>query len=295
LRGEKECALFELCYSISPLDGDWGEFSRLMLVTSRFLLRNDSSSLVFEVKQTGSPDLTAVRIGPGETSPFHWADFRLPELVCVRPVIKSGGSHVYRWSGGFDPLSIGVVPIRVRKTRGLDSSFENIRSIKMEAEIRPKTGKVGINLSFEEEDVRGDGALFRIENASRFPIWISQDGILANPSRDAKDNGETDGDLLRPLEQMSFALDVPFRHGKYLNRKAATISELLRLRLSLAPLSSRAGVETTKVMSFAAGERMRLNPSKLTILDSETKTLLDRVRVIGVVDNDGPTRVLRFW
>jgi hypothetical protein len=49
--------------------------------------------------------------------------------------------------------------------------------MKMEAEIRPKTGKVGINLSFREEDDKGDGALLRLENVSAFPIWVAQDGI----------------------------------------------------------------------------------------------------------------------
>jgi hypothetical protein len=167
--------------------------------------------------------------------------------------------------------------------------------MKMEAEIRPKTGKVGINLSFREEDEFGDGALFRIENVSTFPIWVAQDGILANPSRDLKDSGETEGDILLPSDRMAFALDVPFRQGKYAGRKAATMTELFRLRFSLAPSSSRTGVETTKVVAFRAGERIRLNPSKLAILEPKARQSLQRVRVIGVVYNDGPTRVLRFW
>jgi hypothetical protein len=135
----------------------------------------------------------------------------------------------------------------------------------------------------------------RLENVSAFPIWVAQDGILANPSRDSKDNGETDGDLLLPSDRMTFALDVPFRQGKYAGRKAATIAELLRLRLGLAPLSSRTGVETTKVVSFIAGEIVRLNPSKLAILEPKVRYALQPVRIIGIVNNDGPTRVLRFW
>lgn len=170
-----------------------------------------------------------------------------------------------------------------------------IRSLKMEAEIRPKTGKVGINLSFQEEDKDGDGALFRIENASTFPIWVSQDGILADPSRETMGDGEIDGDLLHPSDSTTFALDVPFGRGKYNGRKATSMSELLRLRLSLGPLSSRTGIEVTKVISFVAGERVRLNPTKLTILEERLRSSLYPVRVLGFVWNDGPTRVLRFW
>lgn len=74
-------SVFELCYAISPLDGAWGEFSRLLTVTSRFLLSNNSRSITFEVKQTGSSDNSSVKISPGETLPFHWTDCRRPELL----------------------------------------------------------------------------------------------------------------------------------------------------------------------------------------------------------------------
>ena len=46
LRGQKHghepeaTAVFEFCYQIKPLDGIWGEFSRLMLINSRFLVRD---------------------------------------------------------------------------------------------------------------------------------------------------------------------------------------------------------------------------------------------------------------
>ena len=109
-----------------------------------------------------------------------------------------------------------------------------------------------------------------------------------------QDYGDSDGDMLRPSESLVFALDVPFRQGKYSGRKAATMSELLRLRLALSPLSSRLGIETTKVISLRTGERVRLNPSKLSILDPKVKSSLQRARVMGMVVNDGPTRVLRF-
>jgi hypothetical protein len=71
-------SVFELCYSISPLDQEWGDLTRLFLVSSRFLLRNDSQQLTFEMKQVGSGDSTAVVVGPGAIAPFHWGEF-----VCV--------------------------------------------------------------------------------------------------------------------------------------------------------------------------------------------------------------------
>jgi hypothetical protein len=291
-------SMFEICYSISHLDGEWGDFTRLMLVGSRFVVRNDSTIFVFEIKQTGADDSTAKTIGPGETVPFHWSDFRLPGLICVRPIVAN---VIYRWTGGFDPLTIGATPLRVRhtKSRRTDSygSANWVRSLKLETEIRPRTGGTGITISLQEEDESGFGALFRLENQSPFPIWISQDGILANhPSGDGRGYEEIEGDIVEPSKSLSFALDVPFRQGKYAKRKAATMTELLRARLALAPLSSRAGIETTKVISMTSiGERIRLNPSKLTIYEAEMRHMLRLVRVIGLLINDGPTRVLRFW
>jgi SHR-binding domain of vacuolar-sorting associated protein 13 len=296
-------SVYELCYSVSALDNLWGEVSRIMIGTSRFLLRNDSKDLVFEVKQSGSDDRTAFRVGPGETTPFHWANFKLPELISVRPLLKYDGIPAYQWSGGLDPLTIGAVPLRIRRSELPPNSFDrasrewNVRSIQVEAEIRPGTGGTGINICFQEEDPNGAGALFRIENHSLFPLWFSQDGLLANLnlSEDGRDRS-ANGDLIRPSESFVFALDVPFRQGKYAGRRAATIDELLRVRLALAPLCSRSGIETTKGVSFiTAGERVRLNPSKLMFLESRLRKSLGRVRVLGIVINDGPTRVLRFW
>lgn len=294
-----DATMFELCYSVSPLDGDWGLMARTMLVSSRFLLRNDSAAAAFEVKQTGSGDSTAVIVLPGQTAPFHWGDFRLPELVSVRPSVKSQGRCIYKWSGGFDPLVIGHLPLRIRKVHGVvpetshgkDSDQFRIKAIKMDVEIRSQTGGTGINISFQEEDVTGDGALFRIENLSTFPIWFCQDDVLANPLKG--NMGEDEGDFVGPLKGAVFALDIPYKQGKYSHRKAASVSVLLRVRLSLAPLSCRAGVETTKVIALAtAGETIRLNPSKLMLLNADTRRALQEVRVIGVINNDGPTRVL---
>jgi SHR-binding domain of vacuolar-sorting associated protein 13 len=293
--------IFELCYAIQPLDGDWGLLSRSMIVTSRFLLRNDSSKLNFEIKQAGTNDVTSVVISPGQTASFHWTDFRLPELVSIRPLVKYQGRNIYRWSGGFDPLTIGPVPLRIRKTkevavttRGFDQDQYRIRSIKLEAEIRPRTGGTGITLSFFEEDEKGDIALYRIENWSTFPIWYNQDGLLSNPSHE-REESEREGDLIRPSERAVFSLDVPFRQGKYSHRRAATMNELLRVRIALAPLSSRGGIETMKVVSLtAASERVRLNPTKLQVLTGDLRSSLEAVRVVGTINNDGPTRVLRF-
>jgi hypothetical protein len=293
--------MFELCYSISPLDGDWGLFSRSLLLTSRFLLRNDSARVSFQVKQTGASDDTVVEIGPGEAASFHWGDFRLPELISVRPAVKIDGRCIYKWSGGFDPLTIGSVPLRIRRVRGLAASLSDaneidqfqINSVKMEAEIRPRTGKTGINLSFQEEDSKGEGSLFRIENLTTFPVWVAQDGVLANPWGESKDEAEREGDLVRPSESIPFGLDVPYRQGKYSHRKAATMAELLRIRLGLAPLSFRAGIETTKVLSLTnVGERVRLNPTKLLVLNPELRASLEDVRIVGIIKSDGPTRVL---
>jgi hypothetical protein len=292
--------VYELCYVVSPLDGDWGLLTRSFVVTSRFLCRNDSKLVSFEVKQAGASDLSSVIVQPGQTAPFHWGSYHLPELVSVRPITMINGRCIYKWSGGFDPLLIGHLPLRLRKISNISNTSETmgdaksvaVHSVKVEIEIRQRTGGTGINLVFQEEDEAGEGALFRIENGSPFPIWFCQDDILANPSRLY---GATDySDVVNPSKSVVFSLDIPFRQGKYSHRKAAALTTLLRARLALAPLTTRAGIETTKVVSIAIGERVRLNPSKLMILNPEIRHVLQDVRIFGAVINDGPTRVLRF-
>jgi hypothetical protein len=165
----------------------------------------------------------------------------------------------------------------------------------MGSEIRRGTGGTGINISFEEEENSGDGALFRIENCSTFPVWIAQDGVLANPSSDTGDLSSLEGTMVGPSTNSCFALDVPYRQGKYTGRKAATIAELLRVRLGLSPLNTRAGIETTKVLCLSSiGTRVRLNPTKLQFLEAPLRSDLDRVRILGVVTTDGPTTVLNL-
>jgi hypothetical protein len=218
-----------------------------------------------------------------------------------------------------------MIPIRLRPdVREPDGgNAPTIRSIRALVEIRPGTGGSGINVSFREEDANGDGSLFRVENLSTFPIWLAQDGVLANPlttfldqsppgklesgiggrrgENEARewvaDHSKIDGDMIRPSGKLAFALDVPYRQGKYAHRKEATIAELLRVRVALAPLASRAGIETVKDIGLTiVGECIRLNPSKLFgPLTAEMRNNMQRVRILGIVTTDGPTRVLKFW
>jgi hypothetical protein len=306
--------LFELCYSIADVEGEWGEFSRTMEVSPRFIVRNDSKSICMKVKQAGSPDSTCLRLMPGVASPFYWSDFRLPKLVSVMPLHEfDADQNIYRWSGGFDLCNLGMTPIRIRNeavAKDVDGS-KLITSIRSLVEVRPKTGGTGINVSFREESDDGEGSLFRIENLTPFPIWLAQDGVLANPTASIRQGtsptntlttaidcySQIDGDLLRPNAKTTFALDIPYRQGKYSHRKEATLSELLQVRVALAPLSSRTGIEMVKMIGLTTvGESVRLNPCSLPLILPETvREKLRNIRVLGVVASDGPTRVLRFW
>lgn len=321
--------LYELCYQVSDLEGDWGEFSRLCLLTPRFMFRNDSKLVWLEVKQAGASDETATILRPSEVVAFYWADFRLPELVCIRPLIgATDQKRSYKWSGGFDIGRLGMTAIRVRLSHRANaasrqsavgsppsvgvvpSDATSLKSIRSLVEIRSGTGGTGINVSFREEDPGGSGSLFRVENLSPFSIWLGQDGVLANPGVQVSNNPdlrhsgdswgdyhpENDGDCVRPMRGTAFALDVPFRQGKYAGRKVATMEELLRVRVGLAPLHTREGIESTKVIGLTeVGESIRLNPSKLVALIGVDLAMnMLRVRVLGVVSTDGPTRVLRF-
>eukprot|EP00536_Pseudo-nitzschia_multiseries_P004057 jgi/Psemu1/323294/estExt_fgenesh1_pg.C_650034 len=296
--------LYEFCYTVSDADGEWGEFSRAMEVFPRFLIRNDSKIVHMKVKQKGAPNSTCVTLKPGEASPFYWADFRLPKLVSVIPVDDSDFlSERFRWSGGFDLCNLGMTPVRIRTENTEVDTSDNglvVSSIRVLVEVRPGTGGHGINVSLREEEPNGEGSLFRIENLSPFPIWLSQDGVLANPTASFRHiNNSTsiaDGDCLSPNSKTTFALDVPYRQGKYAHRKEATLSELLHVRVALAPLSSRAGIESVKVIGLATmGESIRLNPSKLpSKFTSNDRDIIQNIRVLGVIATDGPTRVLRF-
>jgi hypothetical protein len=55
----------ELCYSVSPLDGEFGFYTRSLVVCSRFLIRNDSKEFSFLVKPTGADDSFTLCLRPG--------------------------------------------------------------------------------------------------------------------------------------------------------------------------------------------------------------------------------------
>ena len=198
----------------------------------------------------------------------------------------------FKWSGGFDVCTLGMIPLRVRR---IDGSIDqlNVASMRANIELQPGTGGSGTNISIRDEDPQGEGALFRVENHSPFQIYFEQEGVLANPLR----NDTTSScDVIQPHGSTSYALDIPWRQGKYTGRTAASMPELLLLRCALAPLSTRDGVETTKVLCFAkVGDYVRLSPSKLSSsIASSVATELLGVRVLGIVGQDGPTKVLRF-
>ncbi|KAL7473779.1 hypothetical protein ACHAXS_014457 [Conticribra weissflogii] len=284
-----EPTVFELCYQVTMLPGMWGELSRMLTITPRFLLKNESTWLDIVVKQVGSDENSRILIKRGEMVPFYWTDGNLPELVCARPN-KDG----FKWSGGFDLCTLGMLPLRLR----LVDSFNDdliLSSLRVNVEIQPGTGGVGTTISLRDEDPTGEGSLFRIENHSPFQVYFSQDGILADPSSSGTDSS-TACDVINPGYSTSYALDVPWRQGKYEDRSPASHQDLLLVRCALAPLGTREGAESTKVICFdRVGDAIRLSPSKLSsTLGSFVATELLGVRVLGLVATDGPTRVLRF-
>lgn len=280
--------VFELIYQVTTLSGFWGELSRMVTITPRFLLKNESSWLDIDVKQVGAPNASRMLLPRKATLPFYWFDGALPELVCARPAGLVG----FKWSGGFDLCTLGMLPLRVRQSNGSRSN-SNLKSMRVSVELQPGTGGTGTIISIKDEDPDGEGSLFRIENHSPFQIFVSQDGVLANPSLSGK---QSSCDSINPGESTSYALDVPWRQGKYEGRTSASMFELLMLRCSLAPLSTREGVESTKVISFGeVGQFIRLSPYKLaSFLGSPVASELLGVRVLGMVGSDGPTRCLRF-
>jgi hypothetical protein len=57
--------IHELCYSVSPLDGEFGLYTRSLVICCRFLVRNDSKDWSFFVKPTGADDSLALFLKPG--------------------------------------------------------------------------------------------------------------------------------------------------------------------------------------------------------------------------------------
>ena len=137
--------VYDLCYHISVLEGTWGEFSRTLTLTPRFLIRNDSSTFEFGIKQTGSADNTMLRVGKGQVIPFYWTDHYLPELICVKPFQEE---DCYRWSGGFDIFNLGMVTLRIRSKNNMsDANLQSnlklskrFRTVRAHVEIRKGTG-----------------------------------------------------------------------------------------------------------------------------------------------------------
>lgn len=272
-------SLYDLCYQVSILPGTWGEFSRILTISPRYLIRNDSEIFSMDVKQAGASDDTSVRVGIGEVIPFYWSDFRLPELVCIRPVVGNGKrlsvhtgfcdawefTDYFKWSGGIDMCDLRMSAIRIRKNPSPSNPFPSpedgalttsdagvndakrhalcLRTVRARVEIRSGTGGVGITFSVKDEDYRGEGSLFRIENLTPFPIWVAQDGILSNPGGADGDLGII-GDLISPKDRLAFGLDAPFRQGKhgrvvpyhelYLTRYAAQFIAFFPLHVNIA-------------------------------------------------------------
>lgn len=71
---------------------------------------------------------------------------------------------------------------------------------------------------------------------------------------------------------------------------------MLHVRIALAPLSSRDGIETVKVIGLTkVGDTVRLNPSRLfNPITPDMRNRLQRTRVLAIIKTDGPTRVLSF-
>merc|ERR1719162_2624931 len=86
------------------------------------------------------------------------------------------------------PLRIRGVSIGINKDRRKHSTHSSteekalMKVVRALIEIKSGTGSTGIIVSFKEELPNGEDSLYRIENHTPFPIWIAQDGVLANPS-----------------------------------------------------------------------------------------------------------------
>ena len=237
---------------------------------------------------------------PGSCHPFYWVDIALPELVCMRPVNKNEKQKhpCHAWSGGFDITILGLIPLRIKESSAATKKNNRVNVARALVELRSGTGGTGITVSLKDEHNNGEDSLFRIENETPFPIWFAQDGLLANPNKDMKrkDPPFSGSKVILPMEKMSYGLEIPFRQGKYSGRKPLSFDELMRLRVGLAPLETRDGIETTKVIALSRVEaNTRLKPAKLrSFFDDDTISDLICLNVQGVVSADGPTRVLKF-
>ena len=301
--GSLSSQCFDVCYRVAPIEGQWGDHSRLLVLYPRFYIRNDSEKWHMDVKQSGTSDKSAIRLKPLSSKAFYWTNVSLPHLICVRPAFKKGSKpsqNMHSWSGGFDITSLGMIPLMIQQDQN-GTSLDGNKSPRVEVlraliELRSGTGGTGISVSIKEDLRSGEDSLYRIENRSPFPLWIVQDGILANPGIDSSSGTASFVKIIEPEAKVPYGLVKPFRQGKYAGRKAVSLEELLRLRVGLAPLATRDGIESTKVISLSiVGATMRLKPAKLrTFFDEGTIADLMNVNVQGVVSSDGATRVLKF-
>lgn len=209
---------------------------------------------------------------------FHWCCSDLPELVCLKPIDRKSS---FSWSGEFDPLLIGSIPLRTRSTG--EPIETSLCSVRVDVDLRPGTGKTGINISLKEESSNGNGSIYRIENSSPFPIWVIQDVL--------SDKKDVVSDVVFPHGSIAYAFDQPLSSGK-INSTGRARDPLL-VRLCLAPYESAAGKESAQTLSLASeGETALLYPSKLSFLGSELRRELQGISVAATTGTDGPTRVL---
>lgn len=198
-----ESEVYELIYNATLLDGPWGELTRLITFLPRFIIRNESS-FDLNIKQSGSPDASCLLVKAGNSLPFYWHNGGLPELVAIRP----SQTKNYHWSNGFDLCTLGMLPVRIRRSELRDGRSH--LSMRVNVELTSGTGGSGTTVSIGEEDSSGEGSLFRIENHSPFEVYVGQDGVLANPSSHLQDNERDSFDSIRPGECLPYSLDVPW-------------------------------------------------------------------------------------
>lgn len=220
-----------------------------------------------------------------EVVPFHWRTSVSDDRFCIRPVSEIVD---YKWSWGIDPLTIGSVPVRAMTAS--ETSTDAIRSIHVEVDIRPGSGGTGINISLKEESNEGNGSLFRIENASSMPIWIGQDISV-------KSTLIENGDCVLPSTRIAFGLTHPSQFQRRRRNDSSIQSGKLVVKVSLCPLSSTTGsnlAETIVLDATKDDERISLFPAMISFLPDTVREMLNQFVIVGTLNNDGPTRVLKL-
>jgi hypothetical protein len=213
-KGCSSSGCLDLSYRITAIEGLWGEFSRLLVIYPRFYVRNDSQHWFIEVKQTGTPDKSALQLKPGCSKPFYWTDLNIPELMCVRLLHKTGATREsckHGWSGGFDISALGMIPLRIQTHSTPDKVMFTFSVVRVLVELRSGTGGTGLIVSLKDELESGEDALYRVENLSPFPVWISQDGTIGVNSGN--------GDMIPPNKKVAYGLYQPYRNEKMNSKK----------------------------------------------------------------------------